>query len=258
MKFGISTACFYPMNTEEALEFLGKKKVPITEIFINSHCELDEEFTDLLNSIRLKYGIEINSIHACGSLGEPYFLFSEYERRYNETREFYKKYYAAAQKLGAKMVILHGDSLRGHVSLEEYSKRLSEMNEDAARFGVVVSHENVNRFRMAVPENVKALKAINKEQTFTFDIKQTIRAGVDAYEMLETMGDKIVNVHISDNTIYKDCLLPGCGSFDFGTFFKKLEDMNYDGACLIEVYRHSYNEYNDLIDAYKFVNNLTK
>ena len=64
MKLGISTAAFYPMETEKALEFLGQNGVPVTEIFFNCHGELEDDFVDLLNSIRKRYGIEINSVHA--------------------------------------------------------------------------------------------------------------------------------------------------------------------------------------------------
>lgn len=257
MKLGISTAALYPLETEKALEFLGENKIPVTEIFFNSHGELQEEFTDILNSIRLKYNIEINSVHACGSVGEPYYLFSGYERRYEETREFYKKYYRAAQKLGAKCLVLHGDSLQGHISFPLYAQRLKEMNSDAAGFGVLVAHENVNRFRMALPEHVRTLRELTDDkQKFTFDIKQSLRAGVDPYEMIDAMGGGIVNVHISDNKEGHDCLLPGEGNFDFGSLFTKLKSIGYDGPCLIEVYRNCYGDHEELVKAYQKVKNI--
>lgn len=254
MKLGISTAALYPLETEKALEFLGQNGVPVTEIFFNSHCELEEEFIELLNGIRLKYNIEINSLHACGSVGEPYYLFSEYERRYSETRKFYEKYYRAAKTLGAKMLVLHGDSLHGHISFAKYAERLKEMNEDARQYGVWVVHENVNRFRLATPENVRMMRKLCGDVLkFTFDIKQAVRAGVDPYKMLDAMSGGIVNVHISDNKDGADCLLPGQGNFDFEKFFKTLRQMNYNGACLIEVYRNCYGKPDELIDAYKNV-----
>ena len=258
MKLGISTAALYPLETEKALEFLGQNGVPVTEIFFNCYGELEDDFVAQLQTISEKYKIEINSVHACGSVGEPYYLFSEYERRYEETREFYKKYYRAAKRLGAKCVVLHGDSLKGHISFETYAKRLREMNADAAEYGVTVSHENVNRFRMAEPQNVRILRSFYSQQTFTFDIKQTIRAGVDTYEMLEAMGDRVINVHISDNKLGKDCLLPGRGSFDFKTFFENLKGIGYDGALLIEVYNWCYNDYSELIESWKYVKSFLK
>ena len=82
MKIGISTASLYPMETEKALEFLGVNGIPVTEVFFNSPSELEDDFTDKLLEIKQKYDIEIASVHPCGSVGEPYFLFSGYKRRY--------------------------------------------------------------------------------------------------------------------------------------------------------------------------------
>ena len=255
MKIGISTASLYPLETEKALEFLGQNGISVTEIFFNSPLELEDDFTDKLLEIKQKYEIEVVSVHPCGSVGEPYFLFSDYIRRYSETREFYKKYYKAARKLGAKTVVLHGDSLAGHISFEEYCKRLDEMNGDAALYGVTVSHENVNRFRCATPENIAEIRRLtNDRQEFTFDIKQAVRAGYPVYDVYEAMKGKIVNVHISDHFEFDDCVLPGDGKFDFRELFSVLKNDGYEGACLIEVYRRAYDDYSKLLDSHKFVN----
>ena len=259
MKIGISTASLYPMETEKAFELLGRNGIPVTEIFFNSPSELREDFTDKLLKTKEKYGIEVASVHPCGSVGEPYFLFSEYLRRYEETRAFYRKYYAAAKKLGAKTVVLHGDSLVGHISMKEYCKRLCDMNLDAAEYGVSLSHENVNRYRAALPKNVEAIRRLGDDkQSFTFDVKQAVRAGCGVEEMLKAMKGKLVNVHISDNSSDGDCLLPGRGSFDFKGFFQALSSEGYDGACLIEVYRYAYDDVGELINSYRIVNNCHK
>lgn len=254
MKIGISTASLYPLETEKALEFLGANGIPVTEIFFNSPSELEDGFTDKLRSIKEKYGIEVASVHPCGSVGEPYYLFSGYQRRYEEIRRFYRKYYAAAKKLGARYVVLHGDSLAGHISMEDYCKRLDEMRGDAEEYGVILSHENVNRYRAALPENVRAIREMTGDrQLFTFDVKQAVRAGCGVDEMYSAMRGKIVNVHISDHSDEGDCLLPGRGGFDFAGLFDKLSADGYNGACLIEVYRHAFNDPKELLESYKKV-----
>ena len=254
MKLGISIASMYPLETEKSLEFLGKNGVPVTEIFFNSPCELEPRFTSLLNKIRKTHGIEIASIHPCGSVAEPYFLFSEYKRRYEEAFDFYKKYYLAAQKLGAGTVVIHGDSYAGSIPAEEYCRRLMAMNEEAAKYGVTISHENVNRFRAASPDFVKALSEMsNNAIKYTFDIKQAVRAGFGVFDMYNAMRRNVINVHISDHSEKGDCLLPGQGTFDFKRLFSALEADGFDGACLIEVYRGAYNEYCELLDSLNFV-----
>ncbi len=254
MKIGISTSSLYPLETEKSLEFLCQNGIPVTEVFFNSPSELRPSFVRELSSLAKTYGVEVASVHPCGSVGEPYFLFSGYERRYKESLDWYKQYYEAAAILGAKYVVLHGDSLVGHISDEEYCTRLMEMNRMASEFGVCVSHENVNKYRCATPENVKKIKGLTDGRLkFTYDVKQAVRAGFTTEEMYEAMGKDIVHVHISDHSLQHDCMLPGKGNFDFEKLFSKLENDGYNGACLIEVYSYSYNDASELLDAYKFV-----
>lgn len=101
---GISTASLYPLKTEESLLFLCEENVPVTEIFFNSHEELKPDFVKMLKHTAESFGTKINSVHPCGSVGEPYFLFSEYDRRTDEALDFYKRYYEAAAMLGGTML----------------------------------------------------------------------------------------------------------------------------------------------------------
>lgn len=256
---GISTACLYPLKTEKALSFLCKENVPVTEIFFNSHEELKPDFVKMLKDIADSHGTKINSVHPCGSVGEPYFLFSEYDRRTDEALDFYKRYYEAAAILGAGLVVLHGDSMHGSLCMESYCEKLLIMNEAAKKHGVIISHENVNRFRASSPENIAEIRRLtNDEIGFTFDVKQSLRAGYDPTDVYMAMKGKIVNVHISDNTPQHDCMLPGRGNYDFTSLFSALYRDKYSGACLIEVYRNSYNAEEELLGSLNFVNNIHK
>ena len=76
MKTGISTASLYPLETEIALETLGKAGVKYTEIFFNCVSELKPDFISLLKEIKNKYGIKVCSIHPTMSLAESFMLFS--------------------------------------------------------------------------------------------------------------------------------------------------------------------------------------
>ena len=44
MKIGVSTSCFYPVETEIALEEIGKAGVKVTEVFFNAQSELKPAF----------------------------------------------------------------------------------------------------------------------------------------------------------------------------------------------------------------------
>jgi hypothetical protein len=43
-KIGVSTACFYPELTENAVDMVCRLKVPVCEIFINTHSETKIEY----------------------------------------------------------------------------------------------------------------------------------------------------------------------------------------------------------------------
>lgn len=253
MKIGISTASLYPMRTEEALLFLCKNGVKVTEIFFNSFDELKPENVRRLKCTADGFGTEIVSVHPCGSVAEPYFLFSEYDRRTEETLRFYEQYYVTAALLGAKYVVLHGDSIHGTLSMERYCERLMLMNRSANRYGVSVTHENVNRFRASTPENIRGIRRFTNDGIkFTFDVKQCIRAGFDPSVIYDAMKGNIVNVHLSDHSSTTECMLPGNGDYDLKALLSRLENDGYKGAALIEVYRNAYDNHGELISSLKF------
>ena len=73
MKIGVSTSCFYPLETEVSLENLGKAGIRHTEIFFNALSELKQSFVDMLLDIQNEYGktdIQID-------------LFNEIDNAYN-------------------------------------------------------------------------------------------------------------------------------------------------------------------------------
>ncbi len=259
MKIGVSTASLYPLETEKALQLLCENGVDCTEIFINSPSETTNEFINKLVAIKNQYKIEVVSIHPCGSVCEPFFLFSDYYRRFLDYAEYYKRFYLAAQALDAKYVVLHGDSVLGKLPMEEYCRRLMLLNDEAQKYGVTITHENVNNFRASKPELIKEInRHTDGKMQYTFDVKQSVRAGFTPQEIFDCMGTQVVNVHISDHNSYKDCLLPGKGDFDFLALFNSLEAQKFDGACLVEVYNNAYSTYDELFGSYNFVKNIHK
>lgn len=92
MNIGVSTSCFYPLETEASLESLGKAGIKHTEIFFNAMSELKQSFVDILLDIQKEYGISVASVHPTMSLAESFMIFSAYDRRYREAEEQYRRY----------------------------------------------------------------------------------------------------------------------------------------------------------------------
>ena len=108
MSYGISTSCLYPLNTEDALETLGKNGIKTCEVFLNSISETTENFAGILNAIKEEYGMKITAVHPFSSFSETFMLFGEYERRYLDVVDFYKRCFEVTAILGADISIIHG------------------------------------------------------------------------------------------------------------------------------------------------------
>ncbi len=60
---GVSTACLYPMLTEQAAMELCKRDIKTIEIFINSPCEMKRRFVKQLKAMLDFYGVSVAAVH---------------------------------------------------------------------------------------------------------------------------------------------------------------------------------------------------
>ena len=257
MSIGVSTSCFYPLETELSLKEIGKMGIDTTEIFFNADCELKDSFIDILEDIKNEYKIDVVSIHPTMSLAESFVFFSNYERRFREGLDRYARYSEIAARLGAKYIIMHGGKPNGILSDEEYCEKYFEINRETMKNGVTVLQENVARFRAADKEFLENMVDIlGNDAHFCLDIKQAVRCGYDPFELIDAFADNIRHFHISDHTVASDCMLPGRGGFDFKNFFNCVEAKGYKGNYITEVYKYAYKKYDEIGDAYNFLKNL--
>lgn len=250
MNFGISTACLYPAETETALLEIARMGVAHTEIFFNASRELSGPVFDRIREIQRQWGLRVAAVHPFTTGLEPFLLFSDYYRRFEDTLEHYKQYAEAAAALSAPYILIHGDIQKGRLSEAEYFERFARLREICIRHGAEPVQENVNLFRSASPDFVRRMKAALPDQVkFALDIKQCIRSEVNPFEMLSAMGQQLAHVHLSDHSPTQSCLLPGRGIFDFRKLFAALRGAGYEGSLLIEVYRGQFSEPRELRSA---------
>ncbi|MDR1892790.1 MAG: sugar phosphate isomerase/epimerase [Oscillospiraceae bacterium] len=258
MSIGISTSCFYPLVTEQALAELLKNNVKTTEIFFNSRCELEPAFIGGLVELLSQTGGKVTAIHPFTSGYEPYLLFSRYERRFSDGLELYRRYFEAAAALNAKYVILHGDKALSEIEDSMFFERVNTLCEASKPFGVQVLQENVNKFRGETPAFLRSYRhALGDNAEFVFDVKQAVRAGYDPFEILDAMGKKIRHVHLSDHSGKNDCLLPGQGEFDFRRLFGRLKAFDYSGDLVLEVYREAFSKTEEILQSADMLRHLT-
>ena len=259
MNLGISSACFYPEVTEKAVKYLCENGAPEIEIFFNSACELKGKILSEISHITKSNGTRVVSVHPFTSGFEPFMLFSDYQRRFEDGLEFCKTYFEAMNTLGAEIFVLHGDRFESRHSDERYFERYLKLFRMGKNEGICVAQENVCRCRSRDLDFIKNMKlALKDEVAFVLDLKQATRSELSYKDVLSAMGDKLVHLHLNDCDDKSDCLLPGKGNRDFKEFFKIVEQNGYKGSAVIEVYRQNFGEYTELIESLDFLNNVLK
>lgn len=252
IEFGISSASFYPLETEKALELMGKNGVKNAEIFFNAACETEKDFVKQLKSIADYYGMNIVSVHPTMSLAESFMLFSAYDRRREEGMQQYKRYGEITAELGARYVIMHGGKPNGVLSEEQYCERFAEISRAVAQNGGMLLQENVLNYRAGSIDFLKTMvKHLGETAAFCLDVKQSVRNGYPPEDVLAAVGKNVKHLHISDHTTEKDCLLPGKGHYNFEDFFQKCREIGYSGYAITEVYRNAYADYSEVFASQK-------
>ncbi len=257
MAFGISTSCLYPQETEKSLMQLAELGVKTCEVFLNSPSETTLDFAKTLNGISAEYEIKIVSVHPFSSFSETYMLFSEYQRRFDDMLDFYKRNFEVTAAAGAEISVIHGSLLPAKISENEYFERFMKLSEAGNAFGVTVAQENVNRHFSESPDFLKQMKkALGGNFKLVFDVKQAVRAGYSPVEFANKFKEDIIHIHLSDHNENHDCLPPAEGKFNFKELFSVMDSVNYAGDYIIELYRAGFGEVSELKKALNYLENL--
>lgn len=247
IELGMSTASFYPVFTENAAREIVKLGYKKAEVFLNSECEFEFNFIKELKKIFDDGGVDVVSVHPYTSAIESLYFFTQYPRRAEDAIEKYRMYFERAEMLGAKYFTLHGDRNLyrkiENIDMNLHIDVLNRLADVALEYGIIITQENVSWCVSENPEYIKMLKEkLGNKIGFTLDVKQAYRAKRDLYEYMTVMGDRLLNVHISDNNSESSCLLPCFGTMNYEKFIKKLEEISYNGALICEVYSTAFDD----------------
>ena len=260
MEIGASTSCFYPLLTEKSLDRVIELGFKTCEIFFNSSSELEEPFVSELKKRADSEGVRVVSVHPFSASIENLCIFGEYQRRYDDFLDLYKKHFHAAAMLGADIVVIHGMLAvqKRDIPEELYFDRFKSLIELGKTEGVRVCQENVVRFRSQSLDFLKRMRnKLGDDFNMVFDIKQAVRSGYDPFDVVEEMKDNIVHLHLSDNNEDNDCLPPGKGTFDFARLFDVMNGVGYDGDAVIEIYSKGLEVETELKESRRFFENLS-
>lgn len=149
---------------------------------------------------------------------------------------------------GAKVCVIHPDNFK---NAQENAKIFNDLLPFAKSLGVKIATENMWNWH-----GVYASKAAcSHHQDFRehidvvnddyfgacLDIGHAEMQGLNtsAVQMIKTLGDKLIALHIHDNNLcYDDHLLPRKGIINFTAILTALKEVNYGGDFTLEADRH--------------------
>ena len=258
MQTGISTASLFGrFNTEDALSFLSRNKVPVAEVFLESFCEYNREFGELL--ARVKGDVKIHSVHTLTTQFETT-LYSLNERAAKDSFYFLDKTMQAAYSVGAKYYTFHGLARVKRtpyiIDFERVGGITQRIIDVCANYGVSLAYENVHWAYYNYIGFFTQLKKRTSGLKGTFDIKQARQSGIDYREFIDEMGADIATAHLSDVDKDGKMCLPGRGITDFKEVLTRLRDKGFNGAILIEAYKGDFKELSELFESLSYLTDL--
>lgn len=249
MDIGISSSCFYPLETEKSVIRACETGAKTIEIFMNADSEFQPAFVKNLADICKSYGVRVASVHTMGSFTESFHLFSSYKRRFYEAKETsFKRHFDVMHTLGAEILVMHGIKKPGSIEDEEYFDRFGELIRMGKAEGLKVCQENVVHYRSESLDFLLDMSAyIGEDFNVVFDVKQAVRAGEDPIHFAKMLHRDIRHIHISDHNDEQDCIVP-CknGNFNFKKFIGMMKFLDYKGDFIIELYENGYENDEEL------------
>jgi sugar phosphate isomerase/epimerase len=244
VQLGASSGAFFPHTpTELTPRAAGRLGISTIEIMLQTAGEYGPQFARLIAANAQAAGVSIASVHTMSHL-HP--LLSPYPRRVLEGRALFQEAIELAVTVGAGVLVWHGPNRR-EVETDEGWERFIEIAAELARAcgeaGITLGIENVSHGALALVRHVvnfaTRLGEVGSQRQigFVFDPFQAVEAGANPFMMLAAMGNRVVNVHISD---YREQdpgarhLLPGDGDLPWSALVRAIAGSGYTGPMMIE------------------------
>ncbi|WP_374223181.1 sugar phosphate isomerase/epimerase family protein [Streptomyces sp. FH025] len=228
-KVVLSTASVYPASTAVAFELAAKLGYDGVEVMVwNDPVSQDIE---ALRRLSDAHQMPILAVHA------PCLLITQ---RVWTTDPWTKlvRARAAAEKLGASAVVVHPPFRWQRQYAREFVEGINRMaGETDVRFAV----ENMYPWRYRDREVLAYAPGwdVTDEEYrhFTIDLSHVATSRIDAFAMVERMGDRLGHVHLADGSgSGKDeHLIPGRGNQPCAELLEHLARTGFDGHVVLEV-----------------------
>jgi sugar phosphate isomerase/epimerase/predicted metal-dependent hydrolase len=244
VELAVSSGAFYPhVATEDVPAAAARLGIRTVEIMLQTAGEYQPEFIAQLAANARNAGVRIHSLHTVESLHR---MMGPYPRRTEEGRVLFQQGIDAAAALEAQVIVWHGPNRHEVATDAQWEKFLQvtrELAQACGSAGITLGLENVSRCALSQVRHVvnfaKHLGGIGspREVGFVFDPFQAAEAGANPFMMLAAMGNRVVDVHISD---YREDdrsvrhLPPGDGDLPWPALIRAIAGSGYSGPMMIE------------------------
>jgi sugar phosphate isomerase/epimerase/predicted metal-dependent hydrolase len=243
LALGVSSGAFYPHIATEytpaAAAALGFTEM---EVMLQTSSEYEPGFARLVATNAATAGVHIRSVHTVEYFHQ---VLSPYRRRVEEAHAMMDSAIEFAAIVGAQVLVWHGPTRATVQAPEAWDRFVDETKAIAMRcadVGITLALENVSRCALAQVRDVAAFaRALGDFPTgalgFVFDPFQAAEAGANPFMMLAAMGNRVVNVHISDwleADPSQRHLPPGDGDLPWPALTRAVAGSGYGGPLIIE------------------------
>jgi D-psicose/D-tagatose/L-ribulose 3-epimerase len=251
MKFGVNSFVWVSPSSTEAVIALAPKVKSMGFDILEIACENP----DLLDIASIKDALSAHQLSAiiCGVFGPDRNISSADPLIRTNARKYILWLIDAADQLGSPVVCGPMYSAVGKAHLEDFAARaeewslavseLGEMADTAARKGIRLAFEPLNRFETdminTVSQGLALIKDVGRANVGfhldTFHMHLEEKSSADAIRLA---GDKIFHFHACEN----DRGVPGTGQVRWQEVASALNSVNYQGPVVIESFTPQVKE----------------
>jgi sugar phosphate isomerase/epimerase len=250
MKIGFYTSTFNDRPLEEVAEFAASEGFDAIEIDVGGHIKSPERVADAVDLARNR-GLFVSSITYFGNQLDP-----DPSRR-KELRTRTAEFAQAIGEAGVPIFVIfpgRDDTVSEEANYDDFAEYANGLIAATRSSGLVFAVENwpgpADNFVGTTPGGWEQLFSRIGDRRFglEFDPSHLIRIGVDPYEALDAVRDRIAILHAKDTAIdpamqqavgyhgkgwwqYK---LPGKGLLDWSRFLRQAKSHGFDGTLSIE------------------------
>lgn len=243
LSLAVSSGALYPLPTEETPAAAAALGFTEMEIMLQTAGEYEEAFAQQVAANAATAGVRIRSVHTWAELHS---IITPYERRAEEGRALMRKAIDFAHITGASVLVWHGPTRAvAHTpnGWQQFIEETLTIGGLCQEKGITLALENVGRCALGHVRDVTAFAKVLADRDpeesvgFVFDPFQAAEASANPFMMLAAMGNRVVNVHISDWLEHDPSqrhLPPGDGDLPWPALTRAIASSGYDGPLVIE------------------------